>query len=148
MHIIDIIVFLVFTGGIVLMGSLFYSKDTSAKEFTNAGQSIPGWVVGMSIFSTYVSSISYLGNPGKAYASDWNPFVFGLSIPIACWIAAKWFVPFYRNHESVSAYAFLEERFGPWARIYASACYLLTQIARMGSILSLLEMPMNIIMIC
>lgn len=146
MHIIDIIVFLVFTGGIVLMGSLFYSKDTSAKEFTNAGQSIPGWVVGMSIFSTYVSSISYLGNPGKAYASDWNPFVFGLSIPIACWIAAKWFVPFYRNHESVSAYAFLEERFGPWARIYASACYLLTQIARMGSILFLLAMPMNILM--
>ncbi|MCM1078022.1 MAG: sodium:solute symporter [Bacteroidales bacterium] len=146
MHIIDIIVFLIFTGGIVLMGSLFYSKDTSAKEFTNAGRSIPGWVVGMSIFSTYVSSISYLGNPGKAYASDWNPFVFGLSIPIACWIAAKWFVPFYRNHDSVSAYAFLEERFGPWARIYASACYLLTQIARMGSILFLLAMPMNILM--
>lgn len=65
MHIIDVLVFLVFTGGIVLMGSLFYSKDTSAKEFTNAGRSIPGWVVGMSIFSTFVSSISYLGNPGK-----------------------------------------------------------------------------------
>ncbi len=146
MHIIDVLVFLVFTGGIVLMGSLFYSKDTSAKEFTNAGRSIPGWVVGMSIFSTFVSSISYLGNPGKAYASDWNPFVFGISIPIACWIAAKWFVPFYRSHDSVSAYAFLEERFGPWARIYASACYLLTQVARMGSILFLLAMPMNILM--
>jgi len=146
MNIIDLIVFLVFTGGIVLMGSLFYKKDTSAKEFTNAGRSIPGWVVGMSIFSTYVSSISYLGNPGKSYAADWNPFVFGLSIPIACWIAARWFVPFYRRHSSVSAYAFLEERFGPWARIYASACYLLTQIARMGSILFLLAMPMNILM--
>ncbi len=146
MNIIDLIVFLVFTGGIVLMGSLFYKKDTSAKEFTNAGRSIPGWVVGMSIFSTYVSSISYLGNPGKSYANDWNPFVFGLSIPIACWIAARWFVPFYRRLNSVSAYAFLEERFGPWARIYASACYLLTQIARMGSILFLLAMPMNILM--
>lgn len=146
LNIIDLIVFLVFTGGIVLMGSLFYHKGTSAKEFTNAGQSIPGWVVGMSIFSTYVSSISYLGNPGKSYASDWNPFVFGLSIPIACWIAARWFVPFYRNHTSVSAYAFLEERFGRWARLYASTCYLLTQIARMGSILFLLAMPMNILM--
>jgi SSS family solute:Na+ symporter len=146
MNIIDLIVFLVFTGGIVLMGSLFYRRNTSAKEFTNAGMSIPGWVVGMSIFSTYVSSISYLGNPGKSYADNWNPFVFGLSIPIACWIAARWFVPFYRRHQSVSAYAFLEERFGAWARIYASACYLLTQIARMGSILFLLAMPMNILM--
>ncbi len=146
MHIVDLIVFLVCTGGIVLMGMLFYRRETSAREFTNAGRNIPGWVVGMSIFSTYVSSISYLGNPGKSYAGDWNPFVFGLSIPIACWIAARWFVPFYRSLGSVSAYAFLEDRFGPWARIYASACYLLTQIARMGSILFLLAMPMHILM--
>ena len=100
----------------------------------------------MSIFSTYVSSISYIGNPGKAFASDWNPFVFGLGIPIASYFAAKYFVPFYRNNGSVSAYAFLEDRFGPWARYYASACYLLTQMARMGSILYLLAMPMNVLM--
>ena len=146
MNWIDFIVFILFTAGIVVMGSLFYRRDTSANEFTNAGRSIPGWVVGMSIFSTYVSSISYLGNPGKSYAADWNPFVFGLSIPIACWIAARWFVPFYRSHTSMSAYAFLEERFGRWARVYATVCYLLTQVARMGSILFLLAMPMNVLM--
>jgi uncharacterized sodium:solute symporter family permease YidK len=39
---------------------------------------------------------------------------------------------------------FLEERFGRWARIYASACYLAHQIARMGSILYLLAVPMYI----
>ena len=146
MNIIDIIVFLLFTGGIVFFGCSFYSKKSSATEFTNAGKSIPGWVIGMSIFSTYVSSISYIGNPGKAFASDWNPFVFGLGIPIASFFAAKFFVPFYRNNGSVSAYAFLEERFGAWARYYASACYLLTQMARMGSILYLLAMPMNVLM--
>ncbi|WP_418819979.1 hypothetical protein, partial [Phocaeicola sp.] len=43
--------------------------------------------------------------------------------------------PFYRSQDSISAYSFLENRFGPWARIYASSCYLLTQIARTGSIL-------------
>lgn len=146
MHILDIIVFIVFTAGIVLMGCSFYRKKTSAAEFTHAGRSIPGWVIGMSIFSTYVSSISYLGNPGKAFAADWNPFVFGLSIPIASYFTARYFVPFYRRGGSVSAYAFLEERFGVWARLYASACYLLTQIARMGSILFLLAMPMNVLM--
>ena len=146
MNLIDLIVFLLFTGGIVFFGCSFYSKKSSATEFTNAGKSIPGWVIGMSIFSTYVSSISYLGNPGKAFASDWNPFVFGLGIPIASYFAAKYFVPFYRQNGSVSAYAFLEERFGAWARYYASACYLLTQMARMGSILYLLAMPMNVLM--
>lgn len=146
MHIIDLIIFLIFTGGIVLFGCSFFNKKSSSEDFTSAGRSLPGWVVGMSIFATYVSSISYLGNPGKAYASDWNAFVFGLSIPIASFFAAKYFVPFYRSQGSVSAYSFLEERFGVWARLYASACYLLTQIARMGSILYLLALPMNILM--
>ncbi|MCD8261435.1 MAG: sodium:solute symporter [Bacteroides sp.] len=143
MTILDIIVFLVFTGGVVLFGCSFFEKKRSSDNMTAAGRSLPGWVVGMSIFATYVSSISYLAYPGKAYMSDWNAFVFGLSIPIASYFAARYFVPFYRSHGSVSAYSFLERRFGPWARIYASTCYLLTQIARMGSILYLLALPMN-----
>lgn len=146
MHIIDIIVFLLFTGGVVAFGCSFFKKKGTSEEFTSAGRSLPGWVVGMSIFATYVSSISYLGYPGKAFSGDWNAFVFSLSIPIASYFAARYFVPFYRSQDSISAYSFLENRFGPWARIYASSCYLLTQIACTGSILYLLALPMNVLL--
>lgn len=146
MHLIDFIIFIVFTLGVVALGCSFFRKGSTAEEFTAAGHALPGWVVGMSIFATYVSSISYIGYPGKAFASNWNAFVFSLSIPIASYVAARWFVPFYRRVGSVSAYTFLEERFGRWARLYASACYLLTQVARMGSILYLLAVPMYILM--
>lgn len=146
MTLIDLFVFLIFTGAIVLFGCSFSIKKTNARDFTSAGHSVPGWVVGMSIFSTYVSSISYLGNPGTSFAGNWNAFVFGLSIPIAAFFASRYFVPFYRSNKSISAYAFLEERFGVWARLYASTCYLLTQVARMGSILFLLAMPMHVLM--
>lgn len=146
MHIIDIIVFLLFTGGVVAFGCSFFKKKGTSEEFTSAGRSLPGWVVGMSIFATYVSSISYLGYLGKAFSGDWNAFVFSLSIPIASYFAARYFVPFYRSQDSISAYSFLENRFGPWARIYASSCYLLTQIARTGSILYLLALPMNVLL--
>lgn len=86
MHIIDIIVFLLFTGGVVAFGCSFFKKKGTSEEFTSAGRSLPGWVVGMSIFATYVSSISYLGYPGKAFSGDWNAFVFSLSIPIASYL--------------------------------------------------------------
>jgi len=146
MQTIDLIIFTVFTLGVVVFGCSFFHKGSTADEFTRAGRSLPGWVVGMSIFATYVSSISYIGYPGKAFASNWNAFVFSISIPVASYFAAKYFVPFYRHGGSVSAYSFLEEKFGRWARFYASACYLLTQIARMGSIMYLLAMPMHILM--
>ena len=139
----DLLVFLIYIAGIVLFGASFYFRNRSADSFTSGGRSIPSWVVGMSIFATFVSSISFLALPGNAYQTNWNGFVFSLSIPIAVFFAVKFFVPLYRGNNSISAYSFLEKRFGPWARMYASACYLLTQLARMGSILFLLALPMN-----
>mgnify|MGYP002528259712 CR=1 FL=1 len=82
-----------------------------------------------------MSSNTFLGVPGKAFGGNWNAFVFSLSLPIAAWVAAKYFVPFYRRSGTMSAYENMEIRFGLWARSYAAVCYLLTQIARMGSIM-------------
>jgi len=140
---LDLIVFVVFTIGTVLFGSSFIRKNKNASDYTRGGGNMPGIVVGMSIFATYVSSISFLALPGNAFAGNWNSYVFSLSIPIAMFFAAKFFVPFYRSIESVSAYSFLEERFGYWARVYAASCYLLTQISRMGSVLFLLALPIH-----
>ncbi|MBC7418639.1 MAG: sodium:solute symporter [Pedobacter sp.] len=139
----DLIVFLLYMFGTLIFGCSFYFKNKSANTFTSGGGNMPAWVVGMSIFATFVSSISFLALPGSAYATNWNGFVFSLAIPVAAYLAVKFFVPLYREINSVSAYAFLEQRFGRWARIYASLCYMLTQVARMGSIMFLLALPIN-----
>jgi solute:Na+ symporter, SSS family len=130
--------------GITLFGSSFYRKNNSSEAFTLGSNTIPAWVVGMSIFATFVSSISFIALPGNAFQSNWNAFVFSLSLPVAAYMAVKFFVPLYRKVNSPSAYTYLEYRFGPWARIYVSSCYLLTQIMRMGTILYLLALPVNL----
>jgi solute:Na+ symporter, SSS family len=139
----DLLVFFAYMAGVTLFGTSFYKKNKSAAAFTVGNHSFPGWVVGMSIFATFVSSISYLALPGNAYQSNWNAFVFSLSIPIASLVAVRFFVPIYRKANSPSAYAFLEKKFGPWARTYVSACYLLTQVMRIGTILYLLALAFN-----
>jgi solute:Na+ symporter, SSS family len=145
MRIIDIIVFLIYLVGIVIFGSSFYGKNKSAASFTTGNKNIPTWVISMSIFATFVSSISYLALPGQAFQSNWNPFVFSLSLPFASYMAMKFFVPLYRSVNSPSAYTYLEQRFGPWARVYASVMYLLTQLMRTGTILFLLALTLNVI---
>ncbi len=104
---------------------------------------MPAWIVGLSIFATFVSSISFLALPGKAYMTNWNAFVFSLSIPFAAILTIKFFIPLYRGIGSISAYYYLEQRFGIWARTYASLCYILTQVMRTGAILMLLALPLN-----
>ncbi len=130
------------------VGVYFYrsGKSSTAEGFTKADGAMPGWVVGLSILATYVSSISFLALPGRAYAGNWNAFVFSLSLPLALWVAARWFVPYYRATGEVSAYSHLETRFGPWARVYAGVCYLLTQLARMGSVMFLMALPMHLLL--
>lgn len=142
--ILDYIVFFVFVVGVAIFGCSFVRQSKQgADAFTKAEGTIPTWVVGMSIFATFVSSISFLGLPGGSYAGNWNQLIFSFTIPIATWLAAKVFIPLYRGVGSVSAYEYLETRYGYWARCYVAVCYLLTQICRVGSILLLLAIPIN-----
>jgi SSS family solute:Na+ symporter len=131
---VDLSVIALYLVGMIGIGIYFSRKKQSTDQFTKASGHIPGWVLGISLYATFLSSNTFLGVPGKSFGENWNAFVFSLSMPLAAWIAAKYFVPFYRKTGEVSAYTHLEHRFGPWARTYAMVCFLLTQLARMGSI--------------
>ncbi|MDP2227126.1 MAG: sodium:solute symporter [Moraxellaceae bacterium] len=143
---LDLVVLVGYFAATLAVGLSFWEKSRSVAGFTVASGSLPGWLTGLSILGTYVSSISFLALPGKAFASNWNSFVFSLSIPLAAFVAVRWFLPFYRNSGQISAYAHLEERFGPWARAYTSACYLLTQLARIGTVTYLMALPMHVLL--
>ena len=131
----DILVLILYLGAVVGLGCWLSRRNRTTNDFMAAGGALPGWAGGLSIFGTYLSSNTFIGVPGKAYDGNWNGFVFSLSLPLAAWVAVKWFVPFYRRTGEISAYHHLEKRFGPWARTYALGCYLLTQLARVGTIL-------------
>ena len=118
-------------------GAWFVRRSNTMEGFTLAGKLIPGWAIGLSLLATYLSSISFLANPGKSYASDWRPFVFSLTLPIAILVATRWFIPLYRNKVKTTAYEYLEQRFGVWARVYMGAAYILLQIGRFAVVLYL-----------
>lgn len=146
MSTVDIVIFIVFLTAIVLFGASFYKKNRTSDDYSTGGGTLPAWVIGLSIFATFVSSISFLALPGAAFLSNWNSFVFSLSIPVAIFMAIKFFIPLYRKVGSPSAYTYLEERFGSWAKNYVASFWLLTQVMRVAVILYLLALPMYVIL--
>ena len=140
---IDLAVLVGYLAAVIGFGAWFARRQEDADDFMSASRSLPGWAVGLSMFGSFVSSISFLANPGKSYAGNWNAFVFSISMPIAAVVAVKWFVPFFRHSGELSAYEHLEHRFGAWARTYAVLCYLLTQSARMGTVVFLLGLAVK-----
>ncbi|MEX2579307.1 MAG: sodium:solute symporter [Verrucomicrobiales bacterium] len=131
----DLVVLVLYIAVVVGVGFWFARRSKTSDGFMKAGGRLPGWVIGLSLFGTYLSSNTFIGVPGKAYAENWNSFVFSLSIPLAVLVATRWFVTFYRSTGTISAYEHLEHRFGTWARIYVVVCYLLTQVARSATIM-------------
>lgn len=145
MSAIDLSVLVLYLVGVTVFGCSFYFRKSArgAEGFTAGRGAAPGWAIGLSIFATLVSSISFLALPAKAFATNWNALVFSFTVPLTAIVAAFAFVPLYRSLHSVSAYAFLEKRFGAWARMYGSACFLVMQTARSGVILYLLALLMK-----
>ena len=145
---IDLAVILAYLVGTTLFGcSFFFRKKKGgdgARAFMTGGGTLPTWAIALSVFATHVSSISFLALPEGAYGPDcWRGWVNSITVPIATLVAAIWFVPFYRRSTDVSAYSFLERRYGVWARIYSSTCFLVMQSARSGVILLLLAILIN-----
>ena len=76
----DLAVLVVYLLGVTAFGCSFYFRKSAkgTKGFVAGGGRVPSWAIGLSIFATLVSSISFLALPAKAFASNWNALVFSL----------------------------------------------------------------------
>lgn len=140
---LNLIIVAIYLLGTAAFGAWFIQRNKTMEAYVLGSRKLPGWAIGISILGTYLSSISFLANPGKSFASNWNPFVFSLSLPIACIIAAYFFIPFYRKRVATTAYQHLEERFGYWARAYAGISLILLQIGRIAVVLYLVALAVS-----
>lgn len=118
------------------------SRDVEG--FTVGNRQMRGWVVGLSVLGTFLSSITFLGVPALVYKQrNWNTFVFGLGLPVAAIAAVRFFIPLYREKVHLSAYELLEQRFGYWARGYAAISFVVLQLIRVAMVLLLVALAVE-----
>ena len=122
------------------MGWYFSRGNNSTEQYFLGGRQFKGWVIGLSLVGTSISSITFLAYPGDAFKTNWLRFLPNLMLPVAVIIAAWWFLPFLRRNNSLTAYEYLEDRFGPPVRIYGALAFMLAQIARISIILYLVSL--------
>ena len=128
---------------IVFMGGWFARRQNSTEAFFLGGRSVPWWAVGFSFFGSSISTGTFLAFPGQGYGGDWVPHLSHLIFPVIAVLAACWVIPYYRQRVRMSAYEFLEQRFGYGTRCYASLIYVLYHLFRNGMILFLMAKALN-----
>ena len=125
------------------VGLDFSRKQNYTESYYAANGSIPAWAVGMSMFATIISSVTFLAYPGAAYSGNWILLVQGLMVPIVL-LGMIWFiVPLFRRVIRLSTYEYFERRFGPFARFYSSVAFVLEHFSKMGTILYLMGIAMT-----
>ena len=128
---------------VMLFGLRFAHKQDSTNSYFAAGGSIPSWAIGMSIFATLISSVTFLSYPGAAYGGNWILLVQGLMVPIVL-VGMIWFiVPLFRRTIKLSTYEYFERRFGWGARLYGSLAFLLIHFSKLGTVFYLVSLAIS-----
>lgn len=128
---------------IVFMGGWFARRQNTTEAFFLGGRSVPWWAVGFSFFGSSISTGTFLAFPGQGFGGNWVPHLSHLIFPIIALLAAWKVVPYYRQRVRMSAYEFLEQRFGYSTRCYASVIYVVFHLFRNGMILFLMAKALN-----
>ncbi len=137
LHPIDWVCVVVYLGAMALMGLYFGRRNTDTEEYFVGGRRFPGWAIGLSMVGTAISSITFLSLPADAYKTYWLRFLPYTFMPVAAALAAWLFIPFFRRGRTMTAYEYLEARFGASIRAYGAATYIAAQLLRVSFILYL-----------
>ena len=143
LHWLDIFAIVIYLSSLVIMGIYFSKKNTSTEEYFVGGRSYSGWVLGLSMIGTSISSVTFLAFPADAFKTSWLRFIPNYTLPIAILLAAYIFLPFFRRTKIISAYEYLEDRFSPSIRVYGAVTFLIGQLTRIALILFLVSLLMH-----
>lgn len=141
----DILVIFLYFGILAWMGWFFSRRQKSADDYFKGGGRIPWFIAGLSIFGTALSAITFMAIPAKAYATDWSYMLFNAGIVLVVPLIVGVFIPFFRRLGVTTAYEYLEKRFSPLVRVLCSIAFIIYQIGRMGVVLLLPAIALNVV---
>ncbi|MEM1441499.1 MAG: sodium:solute symporter, partial [Verrucomicrobiota bacterium] len=131
------IAIVLYLGGVIGIGVYFSRRNRNTDDFFRGGQRVPGWVAGLSIFATLLSSITFIALPARAFATDWVMMVVNAGILICAPFVVWAILPKFRKLDVTSAYEYLESRFHLSLRLFAGVSFVLFQIGRMAIVMFL-----------
>ena len=142
---LNMIVIIIYFLILAFMGYYFSKKQKNTDDYFKGGGRLPWWAVGLSIFGTSLSAITFMAIPAKAFATDWSYLVLNIGIVAVAPLVMFYFIPFFRKLNVTTAYEFLEQRFNATIRVICSVSFILFQIGKMGIVLFLPAIALNIV---
>lgn len=117
------------------VGAFYSRQNQTADDYLFGGRSMSPLALGLSLFATLISTLSYLGIPGEMIAHGPMVTMQVAAHPLIFVIVGYGLIPLLMRQPVTSAYEILETRLGTSIRLAGAAVFLLLRLGWMATIL-------------
>lgn len=142
---LDWAVLLVYIAGITLAGAILGRRQRNARDYFLADRDIPWWAICFSVVATETSALTFISVPATSYGSNLWMLQLTFGYLAGRIVVAAILLPGYFRGELTTAYAALEQRFGPPVRRYASIVFMVTRALADGVRLFATAIPIHLV---
>lgn len=120
--------------GMIAVGWYYWRRNVTSEDYLLGGRKMKSLPVGLSLFATLFSTISYLAWPGEMI--KYGPMILSIAVayPFVAIVAGRFLIPRFMQLPITSAYEILETRLGLSVRMLGSSLFLLLRVLWMSVI--------------
>lgn len=144
--VIDWVIIATYALSTIALGWYFGRRQKSTKEYFVGSGNMNPILVGVSLFATLLSTISYLAVPGEVLGKGPIYMSYLLGIPLVYFVVSYWLLPVYMKQKVTSAYELLEARLGLSIRLLGATMFLVMRLVWMSLLIYLAAKAMSFMM--
>jgi len=128
------------------LGLYFSRRQKSMQEYFTGGGNMNPILIGVSLFATLLSTISYLSVPGESAGKGPVNLIAMLGLPVVFCVVGFLMLPIYMKTRVTSAYELLEEKLGVGLRLLGATMFLALRLVWMTLLVYLASEAMTVMM--
>ncbi|GGW71952.1 sodium:solute symporter [Alishewanella tabrizica] len=108
-------------------------QANNSKEYFLAANTMPVWLVAISVLATSQSAATFLGGPDMGFRGNLTYLASNIGAILAAFFVMKWLIPRYYALKVTTVYELLEQRFNARAKNHAGKMYLFGRVFASGA---------------
>lgn len=146
LHAIDWGLIAIYAASTIGLGWYSSRRQRSTREYFVGSGNMNPLLIGVSLFATLLSSISYLSMPGEAMGKGPVNMCRLLALPLVYVVVAYALLPVYMRHRVTSAYELLETKLGLGVRLLGAAMFITLRLVWMSLLIYLAAKAMTVML--
>lgn len=135
MRSLDLVVIALYAVAMLAIGRYYKSRVQTSDDYLLGGRTMSPMMIGLSLFATLTSTLSYLAYPGEMIKNGPMMFAQLTAFPVVMLIVGWVLIPRIMKEEVTSGYELLEKRLGLPGRLLGATMFMTLRIVWMSAIL-------------